>query len=56
MRRVSILLASLAACALPALAQTPQVDAHAGHAMDAQAPAAAVNEKLPRMRPVPQPR
>jgi carboxymethylenebutenolidase len=47
MRRVSILLAWLVACALPALAQTPQVDPHAGHAMDAQAPAAAVNEKLP---------
>jgi carboxymethylenebutenolidase len=47
MTRVLTLLASVLLCALPSLAQTPQADPHAGHAMDAQAPAAAVNEKLP---------
>ena len=47
MTRVLTLLAALLLCAVPALAQTPQADPHAGHAMDSRAPAAAVNEKLP---------
>ena len=47
MTRVLTLLAALLVCAVPALTQTPQADPHAGHVMQTQAPAAAVNEKLP---------
>src|SRR5262245_442986 len=47
MTRVLTLLVFVFGSALPALAQTPPADPHAGHAMDAQAPAAAVNAKLP---------